>query len=106
MNSDIHENSDSYILHLNDFGRKRLQIQHKVYAEASFSFIKKMQFNSDMRVLEIGCGSGDMSLWFAQNLNKSSQLTIVDLNENQLKYTEKNLQKNYNTWVSEYSVVH
>jgi len=92
MNSNTQENNN-YILHLDDFGRERLKLQHQVYEEASINFIKKMGFNSNMRVLEIGCGSGDMSLWFAKNLNKASQLTIVDLDESQLNYTTERLQE-------------
>jgi len=92
MNSNIQENHNSYILHVDDFGRERLKLQHQVYEEASTNFIKKMNFRPDMKVLEIGCGSGDMSLWFAKNLNNASQLTIIDLNEGQLNYTAQRLQ--------------
>ena len=88
--------TETYILNTNDQARARLSLQHQLYAHSTGSLIQEAGIKEGMSGLEIGCGSGAMTLELARLVGKDGSLLSIDLSKSQLDYV-KNITKNYST---------
>ncbi len=81
---------NDYFLLTGEADRLRLAILNKLYNPASQAFLKKVGLKAGMRVLEFGCGTGQMSCWLAENVGPKGKLTAIDSSEAQLKIAHEN----------------
>ncbi|HAT1771492.1 TPA: methyltransferase domain-containing protein [Legionella pneumophila] len=81
--------TSTYILNTNDKARERLSLQHQLYAKSSLDLLAEIGFPGKMTALEIGCGSGDMTLELAKLIGPESTLLTMDLSPDQLDYTQQ-----------------
>jgi 2-polyprenyl-3-methyl-5-hydroxy-6-metoxy-1,4-benzoquinol methylase len=57
---------------------ERLSAQARLYAPFTYSFFRAAGVTQGMRVLEVGCGGGDVSLLIAQLVGASGEVVGVD----------------------------
>lgn len=84
-----------YILNTNDQARERLNLQHALYAKNSIQALNITGGLKNKSGLEIGCGSGAMTIEIAKCIGPQGQLLAIDLSEEQTNYA-KNVTKDYN----------
>jgi ubiquinone/menaquinone biosynthesis C-methylase UbiE len=80
--------SANYILNTNNQARDRLTLQHQLYAKSSINLLKVAEISKGMTGLEIGCGSGDMTLELAELIGAEGSLIAVDLSQDQLDHVQ------------------
>lgn len=76
-----------YVLNTNAQARSRLDLQHQFYAEASVGLLARAGVSSGMSGLEIGCGSGAMTLELARIVGNKGQLLATDFSPDQVHAT-------------------
>ncbi|KTD50984.1 class I SAM-dependent methyltransferase [Legionella quateirensis] len=86
----------TYILNTNDRARERLSLQHQLYAQSSKSLIQEAGIKKGMSGLEIGCGSGTMTLELAKLIGLDGSLLAIDLSQSQLEHVQ-NITSDYST---------
>ena len=79
MNKDKH-----YILQVDEHGQRRLLIQHRLYEASSQQFLMDAGLKPGMQVLEVGCGTGLMTTWIAQQVLPRGQVTAIDISPEQI----------------------
>ena len=67
-----------YVLGHSDFEIERLQIQAAALADITRRLIGECHIQSGMRVLDIGCGAGDVSLLLAEAVGPSGLVVAID----------------------------
>ncbi|CAM2902505.1 class I SAM-dependent methyltransferase [Legionella worsleiensis] len=77
-----------YILNTNDKARDRLSLQHGLYAQSSKTLIEEAGIKPGMSGLEIGCGSGVMTLELARRIGLNGFLLAIDLSQEQLDHVQ------------------
>jgi SAM-dependent methyltransferase len=67
-----------YVLGHSDFEIERLQIQSAVLANITRRLIRECNIQPGMRVLDIGCGAGDVSMLLAEAVGPSGLVVAID----------------------------
>jgi ubiquinone/menaquinone biosynthesis C-methylase UbiE len=68
----------SYVLGHGDPGMERLQLQAKLIEGVSRRLIRECGIGPGMRVLDVGCGVGDMSMLLAEAVGSSGHVVAFD----------------------------
>ena len=74
-----------YILGHTEDELKRLSVQAQYWAEISLEVLQKAEITSGMRVLDIGCGAGDLSFLAANLVGSSGSVLGVDRSHQAVK---------------------
>jgi SAM-dependent methyltransferase len=77
-----------YVLGHSDFEIERLQIQSVALANITRRLIRECDIQSGMRVLDIGCGAGDVSLLLAQAVGPSGLVVAIDREPRAIETTQ------------------
>src|SRR5262249_53713132 len=72
------EHHDDYVLGYSDHELARLSAQARLYAPFVLSFFRGAGIEADMRVLEVGCGGGDVSVLLAHLVGPTGEVVGVD----------------------------
>ena len=67
-----------YVMGHSDFEIERLQIQAAAIADITRRLIRECNIQPGMRVLEIGCGAGDVSMLLAEAVGPSGLVIAID----------------------------
>lgn len=78
------KNDHGYYLTVGKADELRLQRLNAMYNPETQAFLMKSGLKSGMRVLDVGCGSGIMSRWFAQQVGPTGFVRGVDNSQAQL----------------------
>jgi 2-polyprenyl-3-methyl-5-hydroxy-6-metoxy-1,4-benzoquinol methylase len=70
--------TSDYVLGHSNFEVERLQIQAAVIADITKRLIRECGIRPGMRVLDIGCGAGDVALLLAESVGPSGQVVAID----------------------------
>lgn len=89
----------SYQLRTDSIGRKRLNLQGEVYNPGSQNFLLSQGIKKGQSILEVGCGSGTMSVWLAKQVGKRGRLLCIDNDRSQIKATQQVINKDKLTQV-------
>lgn len=88
--------NQQYVLGTTGVGVTRLEIQGEILDRQTEPFLQKW-LKPDMKVLEVGCGAGNVTLLLAKLLNHTGHLTAIDLTEEYAVLTRKKItQHNFN----------
>jgi ubiquinone/menaquinone biosynthesis C-methylase UbiE len=82
----------NYTLQVGAAGKTRLDILNKIYNPASQQFLSNAGLSKGMHILEVGCGTGAMTCWLAQQVGANGRVVAVDQSEEQLQITRENVQ--------------
>src|SRR5262249_54442913 len=67
-----------YVLGHSDFEIERLQLQATVLADITRRLIGECKIQHGMRVLDIGCGPGDVSMLLAEAVGPTGHVVAID----------------------------
>lgn len=81
--------SDTYVLAVGEQGRERLNILNEIVGPASQNWLVQSGLGPGQHVLEIGCGTGNMSCWISEKIGKDGHLYAVDISKEQLDIARK-----------------
>jgi SAM-dependent methyltransferase len=76
--------SARYVMGHNDRERRRLELQGRILNPFTEQLLRRAGLSGGMRVLDVGCGVGDVSLIAAQLVGYNGQVTALDIDETAL----------------------
>lgn len=85
--------NNSYVLATGRAGAKALDIQQEYIAKGSYDLLQKAGLKAGMVVYDIGCGSGAMTLYLAQQVGPKGHVFAVDISEEQLNITKQKVKE-------------
>lgn len=82
-----------YQLRTDNLGRKRLNLQGSLYNPASYQFLLSQGIKKGQSILEVGCGSGTMTTWLAEQVGKKGKVLAIDNSPSQVLATSRLVNK-------------
>ncbi len=82
-----------YILATGAKDAKRLEILNQAYGPASESVLRRAGLGEGLRVAEIGCGTGNMTRWIAQQVGPRGAVAGVDRSLPQIEHARRQAAK-------------
>ena len=76
---------DRYVLATGELGARRLQLLNEVYGPTTEQFLLRAGLKPGMRVADIGCGTGTVSCWLAQQVGPGGSVVGIDASPDQLQ---------------------
>lgn len=93
----------SYILPVGSNGRDRLAKLNKMLSPSTYHFFQKMGLKEGQKVLEIGCGTGNVTSMIAHQVGPSGHVTAIDVNAEQIEVAREQIKLKNITNVSFYN---
>jgi ubiquinone/menaquinone biosynthesis C-methylase UbiE len=81
----------SYIYKSSEEETKRLNLQSKLIEESAFEHLKKAGLTVGQKVVDMGCGTGVMTTYLAEQVGPTGHVYAIDIDEKQLEVTRKTL---------------
>jgi SAM-dependent methyltransferase len=75
-----------YIIRGGDSGTRRLHILARAFRPGTLALLDRLALCPGMRVLDLGCGSGDVTLELARRVGPQGQVTGIDMDESVLQH--------------------
>lgn len=76
---------EKYIISIGEEGSKALELVDYKFNKGTQKFLMHAGLKPGMKVLDIGCGSGIMTCWIAEQVGNSGFVVGIDNNKNQLQ---------------------
>ena len=80
---------DNYSLEVGEAGTYRLKIMNAVYGPSTEKLLEEIGLEGK-RVLDVGCGTGNVSCWIARQVGETGSVVGVDVSEEQTEIAKKN----------------
>jgi ubiquinone/menaquinone biosynthesis C-methylase UbiE len=77
--------TEHYILATGGKDLERLRLLHEVYGPGTEAVLARAGLKPGLRVLEVGCGSGNITCWVASQVGPSGQVLGIDNSPNQVE---------------------
>jgi 2-polyprenyl-3-methyl-5-hydroxy-6-metoxy-1,4-benzoquinol methylase len=84
--------SEHYILATGGRDVKRLRLLHEVYGPGTEALFHRVGLRAGQRVVEIGCGSGNIACWVAQQIAPSGSVMALDIASDQIEQARQQAQ--------------
>jgi len=75
---------EHYILATGGKDARRLRLLHDVYGPGTEALLRRAGLRPGLRVVEIGCGSGNTACWVAEQLGPDGRILAVDVSPGQI----------------------
>src|SRR5262245_11811243 len=85
--------AEHYILATGGKDVKRLRLLHEVYGPGTEALFHRVGLRDGLRVVEIGCGSGNIACWVAQQIAPSGSVTAIDVSPEQIEQARQQAQR-------------
>src|SRR5215472_18660502 len=85
--------AEHYILATGGKDVKRLRLLHEVYGPGTETLFHRVGLRDGLRVVELGCGSGNTACWVAQQVAPSGSVVAVDVSPDQIEVARKQAQR-------------
>lgn len=76
--------NSSYILDVGQLAQKRLAIQQALLVKTSQALLVHAGLQMGMSVLDVGCGTGEMSTWLAEKVGMQGKVDAIDISDAQI----------------------
>jgi len=86
------DHSEHYILATGGKDVKRLRLLHEVYGPGTEALFHRVGLRDGQRVVEIGCGSGNIACWVAQQIAPSGSVMAIDVASDQIEQARRQAQ--------------
>jgi SAM-dependent methyltransferase len=80
---------EHYILATGGKDIERLRLLHQVYGPGTEALFHRVGLREGMRVVEIGCGSGNIACWVAEQVGPSGSVEAIDNSADQIEQARK-----------------
>ncbi len=87
------EPKDTYILETGEAGAKRLALQNELMFKQSTDHLKDAGLTSGQVIYDVGCGSGEMTIYMARVVGPSGHVFAIDQSEAQLEIVKRKLKE-------------
>lgn len=84
--------SEHYILATGGKDVKRLRLLHEVYGPGTEALFQRVGLRAGQRVAEIGCGSGNIACWVAEQIAPTGSVMAIDVSSDQIAQARKQAQ--------------
>jgi ubiquinone/menaquinone biosynthesis C-methylase UbiE len=84
---------EKYIVEIGSEGSEGLELLDSTFNKSTQEFLINAGLMPGMKVLDIGCGSGVMTSWIAQQVGLHGCVVGIENNENQLNAAKKRIDK-------------
>jgi 2-polyprenyl-3-methyl-5-hydroxy-6-metoxy-1,4-benzoquinol methylase len=81
--------AEHYILATGGKDVKRLRLLHEVYGPGTEALFQRVGLRDGLRVVELGCGSGNTACWVAQQVAPSGSVVAIDVSPDQIEVARK-----------------
>src|SRR5262245_14590409 len=81
--------AEHYILATGGKDVKRLRLLHEVYGPGTEALLHRLGLRDGQRVVEIGCGSGNIACWVAQQIATNGSVTAIDVAPDQIEQARR-----------------
>jgi ubiquinone/menaquinone biosynthesis C-methylase UbiE len=81
---------EKYILATGEQAAERLFLLNEIFGPGTRELLLVAGISPGMCVVEIGCGTGLVSLWMAQVVGAGGSVTAMDVSNDQLRVAERN----------------
>jgi len=81
--------SEHYILATGGKDVNRLRLLHQVYGPSTEALFRHVGLRSGQRVVEVGCGSGNIACWVAQQIAPAGSVLAIDVAPDQIEQARK-----------------
>lgn len=81
---------NNYVIGVGKDDEERLSLLNELFGETSQNLLLKAGLKPSIRVLEIGCGTGNMTQWIAKQVSDHGHVTAVDISPEQIQITKEN----------------
>src|SRR6185436_3070252 len=78
------EHAEDYILATGDKEVERLRLLQAVYGPGTETSFGRVGLKAGMRVLEVGCGSGNMACWIGEQVGSTGSVVGIDNSAGQI----------------------
>src|SRR5262249_49460153 len=85
--------SEHYILATGRKDVKRLRLLHEVYGPGTEALFQRVGLRDGLRVVEIGCGSGNIACWVAQQVAPGGSVVAIDASPDQIEEARRQSQR-------------
>ena len=89
----MESSSNTYLLSVGTKGKERLDILNELFSETSHRLLLKAGLSKNQTILEIGCGTGEMTCWLAEQIGENGRVYAVDISAEQIDIAKKNAMK-------------
>jgi len=86
----MHPSNESYTLNVGQRGATRLSLLQEIYGPTSQRWLIKSGLAAGANVLELACGTGNMTQWIAAQVGPHGRVTGVDSSPAQLEAARSN----------------
>ena len=83
-----------YVLAVGSKGAERLESVQFLYGEESKILLQKAGLKPGMIVMDVGCGTGLMTKWLAEQVGVTGEVIAIDNSESQLELAKKYIETN------------
>src|SRR5262249_26701396 len=84
--------SEHYILATGGKDVKRLRLLHEVYGPGTEALLRRVGLRDGQRIVEVGCGSGNIACWVAQQIAPSGSVVAIDFARDQIEQARRQAQ--------------
>lgn len=82
-------NNKSYVLNVGRHDTERLDKSDRIYGPGSRDFLQKYALIKEgMMILDMGCGTGNMSLWMAEKVGPAGRVIGIDASAEQIEVSK------------------
>ncbi|MBX9977133.1 MAG: methyltransferase domain-containing protein [Alphaproteobacteria bacterium] len=85
--------SNTYVLGTGEEAAKRLNQQNEVMKENSMAQLKRAGLSKGQIVFDVGCGSGSMTKYLAEQVGKEGHVYAIDISKDQLTVTQSAMEE-------------
>ena len=87
---------NSYVIGVGKDDEERLSLLNELFGKTSKDLLLKSGLKPGMRVLEVGCGTGNMTKWIAKQVGDHGHVTAVEITSEQIQITKDNCSESNN----------
>jgi 2-polyprenyl-3-methyl-5-hydroxy-6-metoxy-1,4-benzoquinol methylase len=85
--------TEHYILATGGKDVKRLRLLHEVYGPGTEALFHRVGLRDGLRVVELGCGSGNIACWVAQQVAPGGSVVGIDIASDQIEQARQQAQR-------------
>ncbi|MBX9580072.1 MAG: methyltransferase domain-containing protein [Gemmataceae bacterium] len=83
------QHAEHYILATGGKDLRRLQLLHRVYGPGTEALFRRVGLRDGLRVVEVGCGSGNTACWVAEQVGPRGSVVGIDVSADQVEQARR-----------------